>query len=114
MSQHESAGPLRACVKVADYCDPSSAGTLTCVKSLEMCVESAFATVSKRNSRSFLFILVMTIRMCCIIELPNPISKTAILKIVILAKFRNRFWVSKPIDESDFRQSAKAPHKSCL
>jgi hypothetical protein len=35
MSGHESAGPLRACVKVADYCDPSSAGTLTCIKSLE-------------------------------------------------------------------------------
>jgi hypothetical protein len=27
--------PLRACVKVADYCDLSSVGTLTCVKSLE-------------------------------------------------------------------------------
>jgi hypothetical protein len=24
--------PLRAYVNVADYCDPSSAGTLTCVK----------------------------------------------------------------------------------
>jgi hypothetical protein len=30
--------PLRACVKVADYCDPSSVGTLTRVKSLEMFV----------------------------------------------------------------------------
>jgi hypothetical protein len=39
--------PLRACVKVADYCDPSSAGTLTCIKSLETCIESAFATVSE-------------------------------------------------------------------
>jgi hypothetical protein len=27
--------PLRACVKVADCCNPSSTGTLTCVKSLE-------------------------------------------------------------------------------
>jgi hypothetical protein len=35
MSGHESVGLLRACVKVTDYCDPSSAGTLTCVKSLE-------------------------------------------------------------------------------
>jgi hypothetical protein len=34
MSWHESAGPLWACVKVADYCDSSSTGTLTCVKSL--------------------------------------------------------------------------------
>jgi hypothetical protein len=38
---------LRACVKVADYCDPSSACTLTCVKSLETFCESAFATISK-------------------------------------------------------------------
>jgi hypothetical protein len=26
--------PLRACVKVADCCDPSSVDTLTCVKML--------------------------------------------------------------------------------
>jgi hypothetical protein len=39
--------PLRACVKVVDCCDPSSAGTLTYVKSLETCVKSAFATVSE-------------------------------------------------------------------
>jgi hypothetical protein len=39
--------PLRACVKVVDYYDPSSAGTLTCVKLLETCVESTFATVPK-------------------------------------------------------------------
>jgi hypothetical protein len=32
--------PLRACVKVADYYDPSSAGTLTCVKALEMFVSA--------------------------------------------------------------------------
>jgi hypothetical protein len=31
--------PLTACVKVADYCDPSSASILTCVKSLVTCVE---------------------------------------------------------------------------
>jgi hypothetical protein len=35
-----SAGPLRACVKIADCYDPSSAGTLTYAKSLVMCVES--------------------------------------------------------------------------
>jgi hypothetical protein len=33
--------PLRTCLKVADYCDLSSTGTLTCVKLLEMFV-SAF------------------------------------------------------------------------
>jgi hypothetical protein len=32
--------PLRACVKVADCCDPSSTGTLTCIKSLVMIFES--------------------------------------------------------------------------
>jgi hypothetical protein len=32
-------------VKVADCCDPSSAGTLTCVKMIETCVESAFTTI---------------------------------------------------------------------
>jgi hypothetical protein len=37
--------PLRACVQVADCCDPPFAGTLTCVKMIETCVESAFATV---------------------------------------------------------------------
>jgi hypothetical protein len=31
---------LRACVKVADCCDLSSIGTLTCIKSLVTCVES--------------------------------------------------------------------------
>jgi hypothetical protein len=38
MSGHESVGPLRACVTVADCYDPSSTGTLTCVKSLEIFV----------------------------------------------------------------------------
>jgi hypothetical protein len=32
--------PLRACVKVVDSCDLSSAGTVICVKLLEMCCES--------------------------------------------------------------------------
>jgi hypothetical protein len=49
-----------------------------------------------------------------IIKLLNQISKTAILKIIILAKFQNRFPVSKPINESDFQQSARALHESCL
>jgi hypothetical protein len=41
MSGHESAGPLK------DMFHPSSAGTLTCVKSLAMIFESACATVSE-------------------------------------------------------------------
>jgi hypothetical protein len=40
--------PLRACVKVADCCDTSSVGTLTCVKSLVTCIKSAFGTISER------------------------------------------------------------------
>jgi hypothetical protein len=31
MNGHVSAGPLRACVKVSDCCDPSSVGTLTMI-----------------------------------------------------------------------------------
>jgi hypothetical protein len=32
--------PIRACVKVPDCCDPSSEGTLTCIKSLESFVRA--------------------------------------------------------------------------
>jgi hypothetical protein len=32
--------PLRAFVNVVEYCDPSSTGTLICVKSLAMMFES--------------------------------------------------------------------------
>jgi hypothetical protein len=38
--------PIRVCVKVADCCDPSSAGTLTCVKMLETFVESVLPPYS--------------------------------------------------------------------
>jgi hypothetical protein len=38
--------PLTACVKVIDYCDPFSAGTLTCAKTF-VTVLRAFATVSE-------------------------------------------------------------------
>jgi hypothetical protein len=40
MSGFESVDPLRACVRVADYCDPLSTCTLTCVKSLETFVRA--------------------------------------------------------------------------
>jgi hypothetical protein len=50
-------GPLRDCVKVADYYDSSSAGTLTCVKTIETCVESAFATVCVRSAIASCFLL---------------------------------------------------------
>jgi hypothetical protein len=35
MMGHFSAGPLWACVKIDNYCDPSSPGTPTRVQSLE-------------------------------------------------------------------------------
>jgi hypothetical protein len=46
---------LRACVKVADYCDPSSADTITFIKTLET-VLRAFCHHTRmiRNNRSFL------------------------------------------------------------
>jgi hypothetical protein len=76
MSGRESAGPLRACVKLADCCDPSSTGTLTCVTSLETCIESDFCHRIRtiRNSGSFSFVLVRMVRLCvcisssCLIE----------------------------------------------
>jgi hypothetical protein len=42
--------PLTACVNIAGCCDPSSTGTLTCVETIEMCIESAFATVCLRSA----------------------------------------------------------------
>jgi hypothetical protein len=57
MSGHESAGPLRACVKVDEYCDLFSKGTLTCVKTIETCVESAFPTERVRSVVAGCFLL---------------------------------------------------------
>jgi hypothetical protein len=55
-------------VNDADYCDPSSAGTLNCIKMIETCVESVFATVSKQFTivDHFSFVLVRTVRPSCI------------------------------------------------
>jgi hypothetical protein len=75
-------------VKVANYCDPCSAGILTCITSLETCVESYFChrTRTIHNSGLFSFVLVRMVRSCVyIIKLSNRISKMIILKIVILA-----------------------------
>jgi hypothetical protein len=57
MSGHKSAGPLRACVKVDEYCDPFSKDTLTCIKMIEACVESAFATERVRSAVAGCFLL---------------------------------------------------------
>jgi hypothetical protein len=46
MSEHESASPLWVCVKIDDYYDPSSAGTMTHIKMLENICGRAFVTDS--------------------------------------------------------------------
>jgi hypothetical protein len=51
MSGHESAGPLRACLI------QSSAGTLTCVKMIETCVESVLSTISEQFTIADCFFL---------------------------------------------------------
>jgi hypothetical protein len=50
--------PQRACVKVADYYDPSSTGTITCIKLIEMFVRALCHRIRTiHNSGSFLFFL---------------------------------------------------------
>jgi hypothetical protein len=59
-------------VKVANRCDPSTASTLTCVKSIETCVENTFATISKRFvlADHFSFVLMRMVRSSCIALCP--------------------------------------------
>jgi heme exporter protein D len=87
------------------WCDPSSAGTLTHVNPLEYVCWARFATDCTYAIYIWQsFLLVRTVRSYVnVIKLPNPINKTAILTILIIAKFET-------VEESDFRQSAKAPH----
>jgi hypothetical protein len=49
--------PLRECVNVADCYDPSFVGTLTCVKMIETCIESAFTTICVRSAIAGCFLL---------------------------------------------------------
>jgi hypothetical protein len=44
-------------VKNDDLCDPSSAGIITCVKTIETCVESVVATVCVQSAISGSFLL---------------------------------------------------------
>jgi hypothetical protein len=44
MSGHESASPLWVYIKIDDYCDPSSTGTLTHVKLVENVCECVSTT----------------------------------------------------------------------
>jgi hypothetical protein len=57
MSEYFSTDPLWTWVKNDDWFDPSSAGTLTHVKTIETCVESAFATVCVQSSIVNFFLL---------------------------------------------------------
>jgi hypothetical protein len=58
---------LRACVKVADCCDSSSASTLTYVKMLETVLIAICHRIRTiHNSGSFSFVLVRTITSSCI------------------------------------------------
>ncbi len=57
MSEYFGTGPLWTWVKNDDWCDPSSAGTLTRVKTIETCVESASATVYVQSAIAGCFLL---------------------------------------------------------
>ena len=57
MSEYFGTGPLWTWVKNDDWCDPSSAGTLTRVKTIETFVESAFATVYVQSAIAGCFLL---------------------------------------------------------
>jgi hypothetical protein len=54
-------------VKVADYCDQSSVGTLTCIKTLVILLRAFCHRIRTiHNSGSFSFVLVRKIRTSCI------------------------------------------------
>jgi hypothetical protein len=57
MSGYFGPGPLWTWVKNDDWFDPSSIGTLTHVKMIETCVESAFATVCVQSAIVGCFLL---------------------------------------------------------
>jgi putative effector of murein hydrolase LrgA (UPF0299 family) len=73
-----------------------SAGTLTCIKSLETFVGALLPPYMNDSQYQIVsFLLVRTVRSSVhIIKLPNPIINMAILKIIILVKFWNRSRVS--------------------
>jgi hypothetical protein len=57
MSEYFGTGPLWTWVENDDWCDPSSAGTLTRVKTRETCVENASATVYVQSAIAGCFLL---------------------------------------------------------
>jgi hypothetical protein len=57
MSEYFGTGPLWTWVKNNVWCDPSSTGTQTRVKTIETCVESIFATVCVQSAIAGCFLL---------------------------------------------------------
>jgi hypothetical protein len=57
MSEYFGIGLLWTWVKIDDWCDPSSAGTLTRVKTIETCLESTSGTVCVQSAIAGCFIL---------------------------------------------------------
>jgi hypothetical protein len=59
LSEYFGTGPLWTWVKIDDWFDPSSTGTLTCVKMIETCVENAFVTVCVQSAIAGCFLLFL-------------------------------------------------------
>jgi hypothetical protein len=57
MSEYFGTGPLWTWVKNDDWCDPSSSGTLTHIKTIETYVENAFTTVCVQSAIAGCFLL---------------------------------------------------------
>jgi hypothetical protein len=86
------------------------------VRTIEMFVESALATVSKwfAIADRFFFSLVRTYRLCVhIINLPNRLSSMPMLKIAILVVSENesKFWSRRRIR---FLAIREIPHIGCF
>jgi hypothetical protein len=97
--------PLRACVKVANCCDPFFVGTLTCVKTLVTMLRAFYHRILTLR-----YILVRMIRLSLhCIKSPNPRSLITKLQNHNLAAVRNRNQVQiRIVCNSILRQSANS------
>ncbi len=102
MSGHMSVGPLRACVKVANCCDPFFVGTLTCVKTLVTMLRAFYHRILTLR-----YILVRMIRLSlhCI---KSPDQRSLIIKFKNhnLTAVRNQVQI-RIIYDSILQQSAE-------
>jgi hypothetical protein len=91
--------PLRACVKVADCFDPSSTGTLTCIKLKHVLRAFCHCVRTIRNSglSSFILVRMIRLRLHCI-KSPNQRSLITNLRSCNLTAVRNRAKGSNPFD----------------